>query len=131
MLTKIVQGGRWNTADSLITILQDVGDKLQKAAPMGRNSHHANYCMCLLFSTVNTELAVGNIVKRLISLIREEEENLLREGDGALDFGEFKGAVLEAIKELLDEIMNLKNVAEQALEHIHSKLVEREIAFSE
>ncbi|TPX49206.1 S-methyl-5-thioribose-1-phosphate isomerase [Synchytrium endobioticum] len=100
LLTKVVQGGRWNTADSLITILRDVGDKLQKAAPM--------------------ELAVGNISRRLISLVHEEEENFLREGDGVLDFGEFKGAILEAIKELMDEIMNMKNVAEQALEHIHS-----------
>ncbi|TPX38280.1 S-methyl-5-thioribose-1-phosphate isomerase [Synchytrium microbalum] len=100
LLTKIVQGGRWSSAESLINILREHGDRIQKAAPM--------------------EFAVGNIVRRLIFVIREEEENFLSEGDGALDHSEFKGSILEAIKELLDEIMSSKNVAEQALEHIHS-----------
>ncbi|KAJ3336440.1 Translation initiation factor eIF-2B subunit beta, partial [Entophlyctis luteolus] len=62
-------------------------------------------------------LAVGNITNRVVSLINEELEQA---GDD-VDRDDLKNNVLDAIKEMTEELENSSvHIASQALEHIHS-----------
>lgn len=87
---------------------------------------------------------VGNMVRRILKIIREEYATLLgqtgetagkeslhrmltaaKAGDDYLMcFKELKTTVMEAIKEYLDEIeVSIHNISAQAIEHIHSNEV--------
>ncbi|KAJ3133519.1 Translation initiation factor eIF-2B subunit beta [Physocladia obscura] len=98
----IVRGSRWTDAADLAASIAVKGALLQAAQPV--------------------ELAATNITNRVIGLIREEERNLIADS-GAASFNrdDLKNNVIDAIKEMTDEIENsVANISSQALEHIHS-----------
>ncbi|KAJ3075268.1 Translation initiation factor eIF-2B subunit beta [Podochytrium sp. JEL0797] len=103
----VVRGSRWQTKETLIQTVQEKGAQLSLAQPH--------------------ELAVGNITTRIVNLIREEDVGLrgMEQDENGRDPNEhrdnLKNNVMDAIRELMDEIENASaNIAGQALEHIHS-----------
>ncbi|KAI9346951.1 hypothetical protein BDR26DRAFT_855412 [Obelidium mucronatum] len=102
----IVRGSRWTNKDDLVQTILDKGRILSEAQPI--------------------ELSVGNITNRVVNLIREEDKELVKselalQADPQDHRDSLKNNVLEAIKELMDEVENASaNIASQALEHIHS-----------
>lgn len=76
------------------------------------------------------ELAVGNMVKRVLHLIKEEH-NIITEaredtGEGDDEYEDnnrnFAADVKQSIEEMIDELENTStNISGQAWEHIHSK----------
>eukprot|EP00158_Paraphelidium_tribonemae_P003571 Partr_v1_DN26234_c1_g1_i1_m48489 putative translation INITIATION FACTOR len=136
-LRVIVSHGKWNTVQSLIDLIKFHGCRLVEAQPI--------------------ELAVGNVVRRVLHLIREEYMVMLNEGThgsvenykppvatgsslydilgdrsvSKVDYtllkqydsgaSPLKPTFIQGINELMDEVDNLYvNVANQAIEHIHS-----------
>ena len=69
------------------------------------------------------EFASGNMIKRILHLILEEDQSKIGDG-GSLDYPEdesLSAIIRQGITDILDEIENSKiNIASQALEHIHS-----------
>eukprot|EP01112_Ceratiomyxa_fruticulosa_P012160 TRINITY_DN3353_c0_g2_i2.p1 TRINITY_DN3353_c0_g2~~TRINITY_DN3353_c0_g2_i2.p1 ORF type:complete len:348 (+),score=73.18 TRINITY_DN3353_c0_g2_i2:196-1239(+) len=118
----LVSISKWVNAKQLIEEIQQVGKKLVRAAPL--------------------EFAIGNIVRRVLFIVREEYTVLITVGkdkdqvptlssmlpgsdDMVIDFSEtikdLKSSIIEAINELLDDIKELyRNIANQAIEHIHA-----------
>jgi len=114
---------RWSTAAELMRIVKRVGKALIDAQPL--------------------ELVIGNIVRRILFLIREEHANKLgelraRQGLATTSFSEdgeaadelnvtvpqLRMAVMEAIGELQLELDNAYGeICELALEHIHANEV--------
>eukprot|EP00029_Vermamoeba_vermiformis_P011854 TRINITY_DN6660_c0_g1_i1.p1 TRINITY_DN6660_c0_g1~~TRINITY_DN6660_c0_g1_i1.p1 ORF type:complete len:358 (-),score=126.87 TRINITY_DN6660_c0_g1_i1:10-1083(-) len=141
ILRTLIGHTRWSNAKHLIEIIKSVGKRMTQAKPM--------------------ELAIGNMIRRVLYLIREEytqqqdeqpaTNDLLRrsstfslgastpaliqvleEGEGeTLDLsvsygaiGSLKSNILEGINELIEELGSLyKNIADQALDHIHANEV--------
>ncbi|XP_029454280.1 translation initiation factor eIF-2B subunit beta [Rhinatrema bivittatum] len=124
LLRGICAQSRWSNAEELMEIIRKEGRRMTSAQP--------------------SETTVGNMVRRVLKIIREEysrlcgcsEENdqqeslhkLLTAGGLSEDFNKhfapLKGNVMEAINELLTELEGtLDNIAMQALEHIHSNEV--------
>eukprot|EP01046_Picozoa_sp_COSAG06_P014661 COSAG06_NODE_915_length_11567_cov_9.166013_4_plen_387_part_00 len=132
LLRKIVGSNSWRVTSELLQLVRTHGCDLIAADPLQFN--------------------VGNVVRRVLFIIREEFaaackferpgevderkqesssqsraslSNLLVEGEAEkMDFTQqydVRGAIIEAIKELLDELDVLyKNVSEQAINHIHA-----------
>lgn len=123
---RIVSQTRWGTAGELMDIVRTEGRKMASAQ--------------------QTESAVGNMVRRVLKIIREEysesvggkteegdtEESLhkmlMAGGQSASDFNKpshgLKGSVIDAINEMITELESSNdNIATQALEHIHSNEV--------
>ncbi|KAJ3414217.1 proteasome core particle subunit beta 2 [Chytridiales sp. JEL 0842] len=105
VLAIVVRGTRWQNKDELLEIVKEKGRQLIAAQPI--------------------ELAVGNIVRRVLNLIREEEYTISAEGGSEMTASErkdlLKHNVIDAIREMIDELENSSsNIAGQALEHIHS-----------
>lgn len=114
---------RWSTAAELMRIVKRVGKALIDAQPL--------------------ELVIGNIVRRILFLIREEHASKLREdrarqgvatiplsedGEAADELNvavpQLRMAVMEAIGELQLELDNAYGeICELALEHIHANEV--------
>ncbi|XP_031566646.1 translation initiation factor eIF-2B subunit beta-like [Actinia tenebrosa] len=126
LLRKTVSVTHWKTAGELMEIVRKEGKKMANAQP--------------------TESAVGNMVRRVLKIIREEysgsikgkadeadtEESLhkllMAEGTPTSDFSKptqgLKTTVIDAINELITELeSSADNIAMQALEHIHSNEV--------
>ncbi|EDO45133.1 predicted protein [Nematostella vectensis] len=126
LLRKVVSITHWKTAGELMQIVRREGKKMANAQP--------------------TESAVGNMVRRVLKLIREEysgsvggrieddhtEESLhkllMAGGETSSDFSKpshgLKTIVIDAINELIIELeSSADNIATQALEHIHSNEV--------
>ena len=106
----------------VLEIVREIGKTLQRANPL--------------------EFAVGNIVRRILFIIREEhnrmnkKKNITQEetsllGQDEEDYTspienpkELKVNILKSTKELIEELSNIyRNIADQALEHIHSNEV--------
>ncbi|KAJ1552953.1 GCD complex subunit gcd7, partial [Cladochytrium tenue] len=108
VLIIVVRGSRWATPDQLIKIVKEKGRQLVEAQPI--------------------ELSVGNVVRRVLHLIREEVYSLEHADDKAADTGDaqewrdtLRGNFVDAIKEMIDEYENASsNIAGQALDYIHS-----------
>ncbi|KAJ1391179.1 NagB/RpiA transferase-like [Sesbania bispinosa] len=104
-----------NQAIALINAVRAVGEKLIAANPV--------------------ELAVGNIVRRVLHIIREEDLSLattaiadLGLSAATVDKGprgrKLKHDVIEAVNELIQDISTCyEQIAEQAVEHIHQNEV--------
>eukprot|EP01113_Clastostelium_recurvatum_P019384 TRINITY_DN2284_c0_g1_i2.p1 TRINITY_DN2284_c0_g1~~TRINITY_DN2284_c0_g1_i2.p1 ORF type:complete len:349 (-),score=89.90 TRINITY_DN2284_c0_g1_i2:52-1098(-) len=117
---QVISHSKWSNAKQLLDILREVGSRLVHASPL--------------------EFAIGNVVRRIMFFVREEYTALVKKeqndqapsltsmimvDDEELDFmepiRELKAAVIEAINEMLDEIKELyRNIASQAIEHIHA-----------
>jgi translation initiation factor eIF-2B subunit beta len=133
LMKVVVSAAKWNSAQSVMEQVREIGKMLIDAAPL--------------------ELAIGNIVRRVLSIIREEYLSFQRTVDAAAqgeplreldpysspalykmlahekheDYTQgynIKAAVITSISELIDEISNLyRNIADQALQHIHANEV--------
>jgi translation initiation factor eIF-2B subunit beta len=120
-MREICSKTRWYTARELITHIRTAGRKLIAAQP--------------------SESAVGNMVRRVLKIVREEHAScvagfvdevdvrtLLRGRDDSDDLGRqipnLKGSVIETINELLEELeLSASNISAQAPDHIHSNEV--------
>ncbi|KAJ3007331.1 Translation initiation factor eIF-2B subunit beta [Thoreauomyces humboldtii] len=122
LLLKVVSASGCNDAKTLSTEVKKVGTRLQAAQPI--------------------ELAVGNMVKRVLHLIAEENAALgklgsetgagekapattVRGDDSAFEKDprrNFLADCRQSIEEMIDELQNsFANISNQAWEHIHSK----------
>ncbi|XP_066178134.1 translation initiation factor eIF2B subunit beta isoform X2 [Sylvia atricapilla] len=131
LLRKIVGNGRWSRAGELMDLIRTEGQRMTAAQP--------------------SETTVGNMVRRVLKVIREEygrlhgrsEESdqqeslhkLLTSGGLSEDFRtpypSLRANVIEAINEMLIELEGTTdNIAMQALEHIHSNEVIMTIGYS-
>ncbi|XP_015720575.1 translation initiation factor eIF-2B subunit beta [Coturnix japonica] len=131
LLRKIIAHGRWGWAGELMDLIRTEGRRMTAAQP--------------------SETTVGNMVRRVLKVIREEygrlhgrsEESdqqdslhkLLTSGGLSEDFStpypSLRANVIEAINELLIELEGTTdNIAMQALEHIHSNEVIMTIGYS-
>eukprot|EP01133_Synstelium_polycarpum_P006726 gene6726-7819_t len=91
---------RWTNAKSLIEQVKTIGKRLIETQPL--------------------EFCIGNIVRRVLFIIREEYVALKKEKV----FTNLKSAILESIGELIDELKGLhKSISEQCTEHIHANEV--------
>jgi len=114
----LVNARRWRTAEELLRVVRALGRRLIRARP--------------------GELVVGNVVRRVLHLIKEEYVTLLREENGETDSfnlmpgrpevdfseevkGNLRAAAVEGVSEMIVEIENaMVPICEQALDHIHS-----------
>ncbi|KAL3869378.1 hypothetical protein ACJMK2_042063 [Sinanodonta woodiana] len=125
LLVRVVSQSRWSSAKDLMDVVKKEGKKMMDAQP--------------------SETAIGNMVRRVLKIIREEYASALKgkseEGDpqeslhnlllaeGQIDdysrhFGNLKVSVIEAITELKSELdTSADSIAAQSLEHIHSNEV--------
>lgn len=125
LLVRIIAQRKWQTAKDLMEVLKYEGRRMMMSQP--------------------SETAVGNMVRRVLKLVREEYASAIagksEEGDpqeslhklllaeGQIDdysrmVPTLKGSVIEALNEFKVELENsADNIAGQALEHIHSNEV--------
>jgi translation initiation factor eIF-2B subunit beta len=115
---------RFNTLHEIISTIKQTGKRLVESQP----------------------LASGNIIRRILYIVREEYQNfsnirqkehslyLLGEGQQEMKEEEYhkpienskelKAAILVSLNELIDELQNMyRNIADQAIEHIHANEV--------
>ncbi|KAK7099804.1 translation initiation factor eIF2B subunit beta-like [Littorina saxatilis] len=118
LLRRLISQTKWTSVQDLMDQVWEAGKQLMGADP--------------------SESRVGNMVRRVLKIIREEFVSGLREdggieADGAeapldslsVDYTQpcpnLKATVIESIGELLQEIDgSAENIAQQALEHIHA-----------
>ncbi|XP_041359982.1 translation initiation factor eIF-2B subunit beta-like isoform X2 [Gigantopelta aegis] len=125
LLVRIIAQTKWSSAKDLMDIIRNEGKRLMVIDP--------------------SETVIGNMVRRVLKIIREEYASAARgrseEGDpqeslhklllaeGQIDdythyIPPLKASVIEAINELRTELdTSADNIATQALEHIHSNEV--------
>ncbi|KAM8948505.1 translation initiation factor eIF2B subunit beta isoform 2-T2 [Lycaon pictus] len=131
LLRRIITDHRWSNAEELMELVRREGQRMTAAQP--------------------SETTVGNMVRRVLRIIREEygrlhgrsdesdqQESLHKlltsEGlseDFSFHYAQLQSNIIEAINELLVELEGTtENIAAQALEHIHSNEVIMTIGFS-
>jgi len=123
ILKHVIGESTWTSASELIKIVEDESKRMINAQP--------------------SETAVGNMVGRVLKIIREEcsrlgkpaegdheNKRLLLSTEGTTDdftkedFPNLKAAVIDCVNELIEEIdACVENIAMQALEHIHANEV--------
>lgn len=122
LIKKLVGESKWKTANDLLKILQDEGNKL--------------------FTILPNEMVVKNIWKRVLKIIKDESINQELSSHVVLDSlqgnlfnsiisqnlsitdSELKPIIIEAISEIINEIeTGVQNIAAQSLEHIHANEV--------
>lgn len=124
LLVRVISQTKWTTARELLDNVTTHGKRMISAQP--------------------SESAVGNMVRRILKIIREEYASALKGSEEAdpqeslhkllsaegqkEDYGQsvpnLKATVIEAVNELKIELENsADNIAGQALEHIHSNEV--------
>ncbi|KAK9456943.1 hypothetical protein V1511DRAFT_495727 [Dipodascopsis uninucleata] len=128
LLLRVVSAARWTHVDQLITQIKIVGKRLQSAQPK--------------------ELACGNVVRRVLALIREESEDDTQDSDSGnnsplissmfsllstndaysksddslekLGKKDLKPYIIEGIQELIDEMRSIdESIASMSVEMIH------------
>ncbi|KDO33903.1 hypothetical protein SPRG_01783 [Saprolegnia parasitica CBS 223.65] len=98
----------------------------------------------VLIKAIPQELAIGNVIRRVLFIVREEYLNGMKalssqtqaqlslgtiltpgmEDDFTTPIKELKQAIMEGVSELMDEIENLHiSIADQAMEYIHANEV--------
>lgn len=122
LIKKLVGESKWQTANDLLKILLDEGNKLFRILP--------------------NEMVVKNIWKRVLKIIKDESNNQELSSHVVLDSlqgnlfnstksqnlsitdSELKPIIIEAISEIINEIeTGVQNIAAQSLEHIHANEV--------
>jgi len=122
LLRKVVGNTRWANAKELMESVREIGKKVGDAQP--------------------SETTVGNMVRRVLKLIREEytgnvgklesgeslQNILLSSRDSADDFSipmqSLKSVIVDSMNELIGELESCRDeIAAQALEHIHANEV--------
>lgn len=125
LLVRVISQTKWNNAKELMDIVKTEGKKIMAMQP--------------------SESAIGNMVRRVLKIIREEYDSGIKgrseEGDpqeslhklltaeGPVDdftrvVRDLKASVIEAVNELKTELeSSVDNIATQSLEHIHSNEV--------
>ncbi|KAJ3055961.1 Translation initiation factor eIF-2B subunit beta [Rhizophlyctis rosea] len=129
VLRNVVSASRWNTVRQLKETVEEVGVRLEAAQPIGKNRSPER-------DAWSGELAVGNMVKRVLHLIYEEyhalqaelrEQNPDGDNDALTDAeqkDELKAAFKQGITEMIDELESSRTtIAATAHDHIHSKYV--------
>jgi translation initiation factor eIF-2B subunit beta len=122
LLRAILGSVRWSHASQLMQHVRLLGRVLVQAMPQ--------------------ELAIGNIIRRVLFIIREEYLTAVKalschpqaqltlgsilnpgaDDDFTTPIKELKESIMEGIAELMDEIENLHlSIADQAMEYIHAK----------
>ena len=123
-LRKIITQSKWNNASELMVTIREEGKKMISVQPC--------------------EYVVGNMIRRVLKIIREEYVRLLGVSEELADkeslhkmvtasesahdykapLKELQATVMEAINEYIDEMeVSIHNIAAQAIEHIHSSEV--------
>ena len=126
-LRKLIGQERWTHANELMNIVRCEGRRMVAVQPC--------------------EYVVGNMIRRVLKIIREENVRLLGESEELVNkeslhmmisarkpsiedqmyvkpLKELKTTVMEAINEYIDEMeVSIHNIAAQAIEHIHSNEV--------
>lgn len=124
-LRKVIGQSRWNHAKELMTLIREEGRRMVAAQPC--------------------EYVVGNMIRRVLKIIREEYVRLLgaseelankeslhqmltsrddANADHSTPFKELQTTVMDAINEYIGEMeASIHNIATQAIEHIHSNEV--------
>ncbi|PNI84309.1 EIF2B2 isoform 4 [Pan troglodytes] len=131
LLRQIITDHHWSNAGELMELIRREGRRMTAAQP--------------------SETTVGNMVRRVLKIIREEYgrlhgrsdesdqqeslHKLLTSGglneDFSFHYAQLQSNIIEAINELLVELEGTtENIAAQALEHIHSNEVIMTIGFS-
>ncbi|KAM7323463.1 translation initiation factor eIF2B subunit beta [Alexandromys fortis] len=131
LLRRLITDHRWSNAGELMELIRREGKRMTTAQP--------------------SETTVGNMVRRVLKIIREEYgrlhgrtdesdqqeslHKLLTSGglseDFSFHYAPLKSNIVEAINELLVELEGTtENIAAQALEHIHSNEVIMTIGYS-
>ncbi|XP_009247591.3 translation initiation factor eIF2B subunit beta isoform X2 [Pongo abelii] len=131
LLRQIITDHCWSNAGELMELIRREGRRMTAAQP--------------------SETTVGNMVRRVLKIIREEYGRLHGRSDesdqqeslhklltsGGLNedfsfyYAQLQSNIIEAINELLVELEGtMENIAAQALEHIHSNEVIMTIGFS-
>ncbi|XP_054304442.1 translation initiation factor eIF2B subunit beta isoform X2 [Pongo pygmaeus] len=131
LLRQIITDHCWSNAGELMELIRREGRRMTAAQP--------------------SETTVGNMVRRVLKIIREEYgrlhgrsdesdqqeslHKLLTSGglneDFSFHYAQLQSNIIEAINELLVELEGtMENIAAQALEHIHSNEVIMTIGFS-
>jgi translation initiation factor eIF-2B subunit beta len=121
VLKHIIGESSWKSASELMQIVKSESMKMIAAQP--------------------SEAAIGNMVRRVLKIIREECSGLGKPAEGEhegvqrlllttdvtgddftkQDFPNLKAAVIESVNELIEELdASAENIAQQALEHIHA-----------
>jgi len=131
VLRSVVTSTKWTNARDLIEQVKYIGDMMNEAKP--------------------EELVIGNIIRRVLFIIREEYSNLKDEKEAQEEkrlnarptlnsmynileeqreekyeenHTDLKVHIIESIQELMEEISSsYENVSEQAIEHIHANEV--------
>jgi len=122
LIKKLVGESKWQTANELLKILKDEGDRLFRILP--------------------NEMVVKNIWKRVLKIIKDESFNQELSSNVPIDSlqgnlfnsaksqnfsisdSELKPIIIEAISEIINEIeTGVQNIAAQSLEHIHANEV--------
>nr|KAF6391845.1 eukaryotic translation initiation factor 2B subunit beta [Pipistrellus kuhlii] len=116
LLRRIIMDHRWSNAGELMELIRREGRRMTAAQP--------------------SETTVGNMVRRVLRIIRQESlHKLLTSGglseDFTIPYSQLQSNIIEAINELLVELEGTtENIAAQALEHIHSNEVIMTIGYS-
>ncbi|KAF2075855.1 hypothetical protein CYY_002841 [Polysphondylium violaceum] len=124
VLRHYISKEKWQNAQGLIEQIKAVGKRLIDAQPL--------------------EFCIGNIIRRVLFIIREEYLTMMKSNTNSdsasgakqhtlltyedpedIDYSEsfprLKASIIDGINELIDELEGLhRNVAEQAIEHIHA-----------
>jgi len=125
LLQSVVADAKWTNTRELSSLIRQCGVRLTSAQP--------------------SEMVVGNMIRRVLKVIRDEEERTVtgsgaltdtgggRLGRSGMDLGltptrseassesHLRGDIVEAIDELLSELeTSIENITAQSLEHIHS-----------
>ncbi|XP_029640043.1 translation initiation factor eIF-2B subunit beta isoform X1 [Octopus sinensis] len=122
LLVQIISEYEWNNAKELMDVIRREGKRMMSVQP--------------------SESVIGNMVRRVLKVIREEyasaegktlgddpqealQKRFVSEGvsdDYTLQVPDFQAIVIEAISEIKSELETcIPNIESQALEHIHAK----------
>lgn len=117
----IIAGGRWNILKDLYDICDEVQDRLN-------NAHQV-------------EFAVDTTMKRICTLIEEENADYMAQSDSLDELNEkemdegfrdvVKPLLLQGLTELIDETeLSSSNISIQAFDHIHSSEIIMTLGYS-
>lgn len=94
ILRTVISNSRWTNAASLIQHIRELAVRFLRAQPVG--ILHDTLLWAFLTKLVSVEFAVGNIVRRVLHLIREEYRNSIKEMNSINDSSSSLGGSLSS-----------------------------------